>query len=57
MIRRRVPRRTLDAVELVTVEWVRWFAARRLLEPIGNVPPAQAEESFFARQADEAMAG
>jgi transposase InsO family protein len=42
VIRRRGPWRSLQAVEFATLEWVDWFNRRRLLEPIGNVPPAEA---------------
>ena len=56
VIRRRGPWRTLEAVELATLEWVHWFNTRRLLEPIGNIPPAEAEQRFFAAQAHDAMA-
>src|SRR6185437_981676 len=41
VIRRRGPWRSLEAVELATLEWVDWFNNRRLLEPIGNMPPAE----------------
>ena len=34
------------AVEFATLEWVDWFNNRRLLEPIGNIPPAEAEERY-----------
>ena len=34
--------RSLKAVEFATLEWVEWFTTRRLLEPIGNIPPAEA---------------
>ena len=43
VIRRRGPWRNLEAVEFATLEWVDWFNHRRLLEPIGNIPPAEAE--------------
>ena len=46
VIRRRGPGRTLDAVELATLERVDWFNHRRLLEPIGNIPPAKAEAQY-----------
>ena len=46
VIHRRGPWRNLQAVELATLEWVDWFNHRRLLEPIGNVPPAEAEAAF-----------
>ena len=35
-------------VEFATLEWVDWFNNRRLLEPIGNIPPAEAEERYYA---------
>ena len=47
VIRRRGPWRNLDKVELATLEWVDWFNNRRLLEPIGNLPPAEAEQRFY----------
>lgn len=37
-----------SAVEFATLEWVDWFNNRRLLEPIGNIPPAEAEERYYA---------
>ena len=43
LIRRRGPWRHVDDVEYATLEWVDWFNHRRLLEPIGNVPPAELE--------------
>ena len=48
IIHRRGPWRTFEAVEYATLEWVDWFNNRRLLEPIGNVPPAEAEQNFNA---------
>ena len=48
LIHRRGPWRTLEAVEYATLEWVDWFNNRRLLEPIGNVPPAEAEAAYYA---------
>jgi putative transposase len=44
LIHRRGPWRNFEAVEFATLEWVYWFNNRRLLEPIGNMPPAEAEE-------------
>ncbi len=46
VIRRRGPWRSLEAVEFATLERVDWFNTRRLLEPIGNVPPAEAEAAY-----------
>ena len=48
VIHRRGPWRSSEAVEFATLEWVDWFNNRRLLEPIGNVPPAEAEAAFYA---------
>jgi transposase InsO family protein len=46
LIHRRGPWRNLEAVEYATLEWVDWFNHRRLLAPIGNIPPAEFESSF-----------
>jgi putative transposase len=54
VIRRCGPWRGIDAVELATLEWVDWFNHRRLLEPIGDVPPAQKEDEYY-RQRESAM--
>jgi putative transposase len=54
VIRCRGPWRSLEAVEFATLEWVDWFNNRRLLEPIGNIPPAEAEQRFYA-QLEETM--
>jgi putative transposase len=43
LIRRRGPWKGIDDVEFGTLEWVDWFNHRRLLEPIGDVPPAEFE--------------
>jgi transposase InsO family protein len=48
VIRRCGPWRSLQAVEYATLEWVDWFNNRRLLEPIGNIPPAEAEARYYA---------
>jgi transposase InsO family protein len=48
VIHRRGPWRSVEAVEYATLEWVDWFNHRRLLEPIGNIPPAEAEEQYYA---------
>jgi hypothetical protein len=49
VIRRRGPWRNMDAVEFATLEWVDWFNKRRLLEPIGNIPPAEAEARYYCQ--------
>ena len=50
VIRRRGPWRSLEAVEMATLEWVDWFNNRRLLGPIGNIPPAEAEANYYAQR-------
>ena len=49
VIRRRGPWRNMEAVEFATLEWVDWYNNRRLLEPIGNIPPAEAEARYYAQ--------
>jgi len=51
VIRRRGPWRSLEAVEFATLEWVDWFNHRRLLEPIGYVPPAEYEARYYEQAA------
>ena len=48
LIHRRGRWRSLEAVEYATLEWVDWFNNLRLLEPIGNIPPAEAEAAYYA---------
>jgi putative transposase len=50
LIRRRGPWKGLDEVEYATLEWVDWFNHRRLLEPIGHVPPAEFEAAYHQRE-------
>ena len=47
VIQRRGPWRSFEAVEFATLDWVDWFNNRRLLEPIGNIPPAEAGEAYY----------
>ena len=56
VIHRRGPWRSFEAVEFATLEWVDWFNHRRLLEPIGNIPPAEAEERYYAQLANQDQA-
>jgi len=56
VIHRRGPWRNFEAVEFATLEWVDWFNNRRLLEPIGNIPPAEAEHNFYAMLDEQEMA-
>ena len=56
VIHRRGPWRNFEAVEFATLEWVDWFNHRRLLEPIGNIPPAEAEQRYYAMMDDILLA-
>ena len=51
VIRRKGPWRHLEAVEFATLDWVDWFNHRRLLEPIGYVPPAEYEARYYEQAA------
>ena len=55
LIHRRAPWKSRDAVELATLEWVARFNHYRLLEPIGHVPPAQAEAAYHRQFTESAM--
>jgi putative transposase len=55
VIRRRGPWRDLEAVEFATLEWVHWFNQRRLLEPIGHVPPAEKEAAYYRATTESAV--
>jgi putative transposase len=48
VIHRRSSWKTIEAVEMATLEWVAWFNHQRLLEPIGYIPPAEAEANYYA---------
>ena len=50
-IYRRGPWKSLEDVEFATLEWVAWYNSRRLLEPLGYVPPAEFEQAYHDRQA------
>ncbi len=50
LIYKRAPWKTREAVELATLEWVSWFNHQRLLEPIGYIPPAEAEANYYRQQ-------
>jgi hypothetical protein len=56
VIHRRGPWRSFEAVEFATLELVDWFNNHRLLEPIGNIPPAEAEARYYASLNQTAMA-
>jgi transposase InsO family protein len=54
LIHRRAPWKTRESVELATLEWVSWFNHHRLLEPIGYIPPAEAEANYYRQLASQA---
>ena len=56
IIHKRGPWRTVDDVEYATLEWVDWFNHRRLLEPIGNIPPAELEMAYYRQLEESAIA-
>jgi putative transposase len=55
VIHRRPSWRTREEVEWATLNWVDWFNNRRLLEPIGNIPPAEAEANYYSQTTESAM--
>ena len=55
MIHRRAPWKTKEAVELATLDWLAWFNNHRLLEPIGYIPPAEAEANHCRQLASQAV--
>ncbi len=58
VIRQLGPWRNVDQEEIETLIWVDWFKNRRLLEPIGNIPPAEHEEVYYRdRESRAAVAG
>jgi putative transposase len=56
VIHRKGPWKSFEAVEFATLEWVDWFNNRRLLQLIGNIPPAEAEANYYAMLEIPAMA-
>jgi transposase InsO family protein len=55
-IRLQGPWRNIDEVEYATLEWVDWYNNRRLLEPIGNIPPVEFETAYYEQENGRAMA-
>ncbi len=53
LIHRRAPWKTKESLELATLEWVSWFNHQRLLESIGYIPPAEAEENYYRQLASQ----
>ncbi|CAJ0780670.1 IS3 family transposase IS401 [Ralstonia mannitolilytica] len=56
LIHRRAPWKSRESVELATLQWVHWFNHIRLLEPIGYIPPAEAEANYWRQLASETTA-
>ena len=56
VIRHRGPWKTVDEVEYATLEWVDWFNNRRILEPIGNIPPAEYELMYYQQLEESSKA-
>ena len=56
VIHRRGPWKSFEAVEFATLEWVDWFNHRRLMRPIGDIQPAEAEERYYAMLDEQAVA-
>jgi len=57
LVRQRGPWKGIDGLEYATLEWVDWFNHRRLLEPIGYVPPAEFEAAHWRRETPNSIAG
>jgi putative transposase len=55
LIHRRAPRKTREAVELATLEWVAWFNHHHLLESLGYIPPAEAEANYHKQLRSQAV--
>jgi transposase InsO family protein len=55
VIRRCGPWKTAEAVELATLNWVAWFNHQRLLEPIGYIPPAEAEANYYRQLTEQTL--
>ncbi|SIT74709.1 Transposase InsO and inactivated derivatives [Burkholderia sp. b13] len=47
LIHRRTPWKTRESVELATLEWLAWYNHHRLMEPLGYIPPAEAEANYY----------
>jgi transposase InsO family protein len=56
VIRQQGPWRNIEAVEFATLAWVDWFNNRRLLEPIGDMPPAEKEATYYRQLNGSAIA-
>lgn len=56
IIRQRGPWKGIDAVEYSTLSWVDWFNKRRILKPVGNIPPAEKEQLYYDQQTETDLA-
>jgi transposase InsO family protein len=56
VIHARGPWKSIEPVEYAILEWVDWFNHRRLLEPIGNIPPAECEQAYHRQLEESARA-
>ena len=54
LIHRRGPWKSREAVELATLEWVSWFNHQRLMQPLGYIPPAEAEANYYRQLTGQA---
>lgn len=49
VVHRQGPWKTLQSLELATLEWVAWYNDKRLMECLGDIPPAEAEANYYRR--------
>ena len=56
LIRQQGPWKNVDDVEFATLKWVDWFNNKRLLEPIGDIPPAEKEQAYYQQLTGSAVA-
>jgi transposase InsO family protein len=56
LIRQQGPWKTIDDVETATLKWVDWFNNKRLLQPIGDIPPAEKEKAYYQQLTGSAIA-
>uniref|UniRef100_UPI000525A3D8 integrase core domain-containing protein n=1 Tax=Actinokineospora enzanensis TaxID=155975 RepID=UPI000525A3D8 len=49
LVRKKGPWKTVDELEIATLEWVDWYNHRRLHSAIGNIPPAEYETLYYTQ--------
>ena len=54
VIHRRGPWKSRESVEMATLEWVAWYNHKRLMQPLGYIPPAEAEANYHRQLASPA---